>query len=52
MDTEKSLYEIEVALAKSDYFNFVKNIVAFNVNGWGQNLPNRYSSKSNCTQER
>lgn len=39
MDTEKSLYEIEVALARSDYFNFVKNIVAFNVNGWGQNLP-------------
>lgn len=39
MDTKRSLYEIEVALAKSDYFNFVKNIVAFNVNGWGGNLP-------------
>lgn len=39
MDTERSLYEIEVALSKSDYFNFVKNIVAFNVYGWGENLP-------------
>lgn len=37
MDTERSLYEIEVALAKSDEFNFVRNIVAFNVNGWGNN---------------
>lgn len=38
MDTERSLYEIEVALAKSDYFNFVRNIVAFNVNCWGGEL--------------
>lgn len=38
MDTERSLYEIEVALAKSDFFNFVRNIVAFNVNGWGGEL--------------
>ena len=35
MNTERSLYEIEVALAKSDSFNFIRNIVAFNVNGWG-----------------
>lgn len=30
MNTERSLYEIEVALAKSDSFNFIRNIVAFN----------------------
>ena len=38
MNTERTLYEIEVALAKSDQFNYVKNIVAFNVNGIGSNL--------------
>lgn len=38
MNTERSLYEIEVALAKSDSFNFIRNIVAFNVNGWGSKL--------------
>lgn len=25
-ETDRSLYEIEVALAKTDYFNFVRNI--------------------------
>jgi hypothetical protein len=39
MDTEKTQYEIEVALAKSVYFNFVKNIVAFNVYGKSSKLP-------------
>lgn len=39
MDTSKTLYEIEVALAKSSYFNFVKNILAFNVNGISSKLP-------------
>lgn len=38
MDTKRSLYEIEVALAKSNFFNFVRNIIAFNVNGWGGEL--------------
>ena len=38
MDTKRTLYEIEVALSKTDSFNFVKNIVAFNVNGLGQSL--------------
>ena len=38
MNTERKLYEIEVALAKSEQFNYVKNIVAFNVNGIGSNL--------------
>lgn len=38
MSTERTLYEIEVALARSDHFNYVKNIVAFNVNGIGSNL--------------
>lgn len=38
MDTSKTLYEIEVALAKNSYFNFVKNIIAFNVNGISSKL--------------
>lgn len=38
MKTEKTLYEIEIALAKSDHFNYVKNIIAFNVNGIGESL--------------
>ena len=38
MNTERTLYEIEVALAKSEQFNYVKNIVAFNVNGIGSSL--------------
>ena len=38
MNTQRTLYEIEVALAKSEQFNYVKNIVAFNVNGVGSNL--------------
>ena len=39
LDTQRSLYEIEVALAKSSYFNFVKNIIAFNVNWISYKLP-------------
>lgn len=38
MDTQRSLYEIEVALSKTDYFNYIKNIVAFNVNGLSDRL--------------
>ena len=38
MDTKHTLYEIEVALAKTSEFNYIKNIVAFNVNGIGQTL--------------
>ena len=38
MDTRRSLYEIEVALAKSDYFNFVRNTIAFNVHGLSSSL--------------
>lgn len=38
-DTNRTLYEIEVALAKSSFFDFRKNIVAFNVNGWSGKLP-------------
>ena len=33
MDTKRTLYEIEIALSKTDIFNYIKNIVAFNVNG-------------------
>jgi hypothetical protein len=38
MDTERSLYEIEIALAKSDNFNYIRNIVAFNVHGLSDTL--------------
>lgn len=38
MDTSRKLYEIELALAKSDHFNFVRNIVAFNVHGLSDSL--------------
>ena len=38
MDTKKSLYEIEVALSKTDKFNFIRNIIAFNVNGISESL--------------
>lgn len=38
MNTKRTLYEIEVALSKTDNFNYLKNIVAFNVNGIGQSL--------------
>lgn len=38
-DTNRTLYEIEVALAKYRDFDFRKNIVAFNVNGWSERLP-------------
>lgn len=38
MNTERTLYEIEVALSKIDSFNFVRNIIAFNVNGMSERL--------------
>lgn len=38
-DTNRTLYEIEVALAESDFFNFKKNIIAYNVKGWSVTLP-------------
>lgn len=38
MDTKRSLYEIEVALANHPSFSYIKNIVAFNVNGLGECL--------------
>lgn len=38
MNTKRTLYEIEVALSKCDYFNYIRNIVAFNVNGTSNNL--------------
>lgn len=38
LNTERKLYEIEVALSKCDEFNFVRNIVAFNVKGLGTSL--------------
>lgn len=34
MDTKRTLCEIEVALSKHDSFNFIRNIIAFNVNGF------------------
>ena len=37
--SKKSLYEIELALARSDMFNFRRNLVVFNVNGWSAILP-------------
>lgn len=39
MDTKRSLYEIEVALAKHQAFNYLKNIVAYNVTGISEILP-------------
>lgn len=37
-ETARGLYEIEIALAKCDTFNFLRNIIAFNVNGMSSNL--------------
>lgn len=39
MDTKRTLYEIEVAIAKNSNFDFRRNIVAFNVNGCSGKLP-------------
>ena len=39
MDTIRTLNEIEIALAKTDKFNYIKNIVVFNVNGLSETLP-------------
>lgn len=39
MDTKRDLLEIETGLARHDKFNFIKNIVVFNVNGINENLP-------------
>lgn len=33
MDTNRTLYEIEVALCNTDKFSYIKNIIAFNVIG-------------------
>lgn len=38
MNTKRTLYEIEVGLAKLDEFNYIKNIVAYNVYGLGASL--------------
>ncbi len=38
-NTARSLTEIEIALAESDYFNYVRNTVAFNVLGESSKLP-------------
>lgn len=38
-DTNRTLYEIEVALSKHPKFDFRKNIVAFNINGLSERLP-------------
>ena len=37
-DTNRSIYEIENIIAKSRDFNYIKNIVAFNVIGASENL--------------
>lgn len=37
--TNRTIYEIEVALCKLPEFDFRKNIVAFNVNGISEKLP-------------
>lgn len=39
MKTNRSLYEIEIALAKHPDFSFKRNIVVFNVNGISGRLP-------------
>lgn len=39
VDTERTLTDIEVALARTDEFNFVRNIVAFNVHDASDALP-------------
>lgn len=36
--TSRTITEIEVSLAKHDKFNYIKNVVAFNVNGLGESL--------------
>lgn len=38
MNTKRTLYEIEIALSKCDAFNFVRNIIAFNVKGMSDSL--------------
>lgn len=38
-DTNLSLYEIEVAIARSEEFNYLKKLVVFNVIGQGSTLP-------------
>lgn len=39
MNTKRTITEIEIALARSSIFDFKKNIVVFNVNGWSKTLP-------------
>ena len=50
MNTKRTLYEIEVALSKTDKFNYIKNIVEFMAKNMYQNsiiencfLKNSYS---------
>lgn len=38
MNTQHTIQEVELALAKSKYFNFTRNIVAFNVQGLNRSL--------------
>ena len=38
IQTSLSLYEIELALCKSKYFSYLRNIIAFNVNGISSKL--------------
>lgn len=39
MNTKRTITEIEIALAHSCSFDFRRNIVVFNVNGWSGKLP-------------
>lgn len=38
MDTERSIEEIEVALAEYPRFNYLDNVIAYNVKGWSRFL--------------
>lgn len=39
IDTNRTLTEIEVALAKHDRFHYLRNIVVYNIIGWSEKLP-------------
>lgn len=39
METKLTLNEIEIGLAKCEKFNYIKNIVVYNVNGISETLP-------------
>ena len=38
-DTKLTLYDMEIAIARSHEFNYIKNLVVFNVQGWSGILP-------------